>query len=185
LACGSDLLIATVALELKIPVVVYLPCAIERFVESSVICGGAAEVACFWSILPQIHELHVLPPALVSDLTTGYLKTSEFAGDTYVGINAAACARWVGNLPRSQQIAEQIIKRLTRVSRHWTRSADQTVVWDFWSLATMSEALWLTGQHEQAAAWEARAIALGTENGSPVEIFAGQMQRHRDHLRPR
>lgn len=112
-----------------------------------------------------------------------YMRAWRSSQAPYVGINAAACQSWSGNAVEARDIARQVIQVVTQQARHWPEDDSDYLNWDFYSLSTMTEALWLSGDLEGAQEWERHALARGGEQGAPVEVFIEQMALHRRHER--
>jgi len=110
-----------------------------------------------------------------------YLQAWRTSQSPYVGVNAAACLSWSGEQSEAGKVARQVIEALHQQARYWPKDDADRLNWDFYSLATMAEALWLSGQVSEAQEWESHALSRGREQGAPVDIFVEQMALHRQH----
>ena len=111
--------------------------------------------------------------------TNLYMHAWNSSGLPYVGINAAACQSWCGNTTEARSIATRVIRVLGQQASHWPEDGDKLQNWDFYSLATMAEALLLCGNLKEAHQWEKHALARGHDSGAPVKVFTAQMALHR------
>lgn len=110
-----------------------------------------------------------------------YQQAWRTSQSPYVGVNAAACLSWSGEAREAGEVAQQVVEALQRQARFWPEDDTDRLNWDFYSLATMAEALWLSGNASEAREWESQALARGREQGAPVDIFREQMALHRQH----
>lgn len=108
-----------------------------------------------------------------------YRQGHRATESVYLGINAAACASWLGDDTESRRIAASVHRRLTRQARHWAPGAADIIHWDFYSLAIMAEALWLLGDYDQSEEWQAAAINSLEARPSSLDAFKTQMALHR------
>jgi len=104
-----------------------------------------------------------------------YLETWKHTADIYTGVNAAACALWLGQVRTSQRIAQQTLTSMSLPDRP-NRAVMEA---GFYYVATAAELMLLCGD-SRSSLWEDKALSLG--RGVPVEVFRRQMALHRQRL---
>ncbi len=104
-----------------------------------------------------------------------YLETWEHTADVYAGVNAAACALWLGQVRTSRRIAQQTLTSMSLPDRP-NRGVMEA---GFYYVATAAELMLLCGD-SRSSLWEEKALSLG--RGVPIEVFRRQMALHRQRL---
>jgi tetratricopeptide (TPR) repeat protein len=98
---------------------------------------------------------------------------------TYLGINAAATALWLGQPAGSRQIAAQVRQLLHERAQSLSRSLDcRDLLSNYWQLATLAEAELLLGNLAEARRIYQEALARHPEFAANVEVSLRQAERN-------
>jgi len=111
----------------------------------------------------------------------GWLQSKE--RNTYLGINAAAYALWVGNIDDSIEIATNIVHQYRHRQKVLTDILNfPTNKMDYWDHATFAEALLLSNEIDQAQVYYQALFTAKEHTGQPHDIAAKQLIHHIDYL---
>ena len=98
--------------------------------------------------------------------------------NTYLAINAAACASWIGDKAAARKASERLLERLELSD---PRMKDKRTV-SLWTMVTQAEALLLTGQIEPAIERYRHAYQVyGTTHGGDLQRAYDQVCIHAQH----
>lgn len=103
--------------------------------------------------------------------------------NTYLGINAAAYALWVGNIDDSVDIATNIVNQYRNRQKVLTETLNfPTNKMDYWDHATLAEALLLSNDVEQAEVCYQTLFSAKEHATQPHDIVAKQLAHHIEYL---
>lgn len=105
--------------------------------------------------------------------------------NTYLGINAAAINLWLGNPDKAREIALGIVQQF----QHKKLMIEQKqrmkqFSFNFWELATIGEALYITGQQTEALVHYQALFAPGLHPLGKTRVAARQLTVHFEHVSP-
>lgn len=112
----------------------------------------------------------------------GWLQSKE--RNTYLGINAAAYALWIGEQENSEKIAANIVHQYQVRQKVLTETLKiATNNMDYWDRATLAEALLLSSEVEQAESHYRELFTATNYADQPHDIAAKQLALHLSHLK--
>lgn len=104
-----------------------------------------------------------------------YRQCWEETENSYVGVNAAACALWLGHTAQAKNLARAVLRTLQPPQGQLGNEP-----MGFYDAATLAELHLLAGDRAESGRWEQRALEIGS--GAPVRVFREQIKLHLRHL---